>query len=314
MLRLFFSTQLRNFLLLGALALVLVYACVSPKIMLSPSEMQIYQQLSSVCKEFPTQIHYLYTQERKVRYLVVGHDSLPTLMMLHGSPGSMMSYWDYLLDKSLLKQFRLVVPDKLGYGGSELGKTEISLEKQAYYMHLVLKKEVKNKQPIFLMGTSYGGSVAARLAMDYPESIQGLMLVSASLFPNMETTYLISYRPFWQMVRWLLPKALWVANDEKLSHHEQLAKMQNLWYKIHVPCLIIHSYQDNLISVNNALTAYKQLKNAPVKLILLEDGNHYIIWNYQNLIVNNLLQLKAVVLGKLKENIWVKVVRLGQKE
>jgi hypothetical protein len=37
-------------------------------------------------------IHYYSTQGRTLRYVAAGNDSLPVLLMLHGSPGSISYY------------------------------------------------------------------------------------------------------------------------------------------------------------------------------------------------------------------------------
>src|SRR5688500_17389686 len=43
---------------------------------------------------------------RNIHYAKTGHDSLPTLMFIHGTPGSWDAFAGYMQDKTLLQHYR----------------------------------------------------------------------------------------------------------------------------------------------------------------------------------------------------------------
>jgi hypothetical protein len=67
----------------------------------------------------PGKIGYYVTHGRRLRYVSIGSDSLPTLVFIHGSPASMSLYRGRFSDTTILKTFRILTVDRLyGYSGS----------------------------------------------------------------------------------------------------------------------------------------------------------------------------------------------------
>jgi pimeloyl-ACP methyl ester carboxylesterase len=62
---------------------------------------------------------------------------------------------------------------------------EQSLRMQSACLAPLLRLGKSAKKPI-LVGHSLGGPVAARLAMDYPDEVGGLILVAPSIDPELE--------------------------------------------------------------------------------------------------------------------------------
>jgi alpha-beta hydrolase superfamily lysophospholipase len=126
-------------------------------------------------------INYYTTHGRKMRYVHVGNDSLPTLLFLHGSPGS-ISYYNRRYSDSLIEgHFKIFAVDRPGYGYSGLGKPEPSIQKQSEMIRPLLDSLHKASHPIIIVGGSYGASVACRLAMDHPELVDGLVLTGPAI-------------------------------------------------------------------------------------------------------------------------------------
>jgi len=69
--------------------------------------------------------------EKTIRYIgAKAYDSnLPTVVFLHGSPGSSQDFYDFLLDSTLHSKANLIVVDRLGYGYSDFGNAETSISK-----------------------------------------------------------------------------------------------------------------------------------------------------------------------------------------
>src|SRR5215216_4555664 len=117
------------------------------------------------------EIRYYTAEERTIRYVSIGNDSLPALLFIHGAPSSLSIYRDYFNDSLFLHTFKMYAVDRPGYGNSDFGNPEPSIQKQATIIHLILDSLNKVKHPVILVAASYGSSVACRLAMDYPQLV-----------------------------------------------------------------------------------------------------------------------------------------------
>jgi pimeloyl-ACP methyl ester carboxylesterase len=219
------------------------------------------------------EVHYYDTLGRTIRYVTLGADSLPTLLLVHGSPASLSSWKHLMRDTSLLKQVRLVLVDRPGYGYSGFGKPELSIAQQSALLSPLLYTS-QNQQPLLLMGASYGGPVAARLAMDHPEAVHSLILLSASIAPKEEKIYHISYPANYWALRWAVPKTLRMANYEKLGHEAELNTLLPLWGNITANVLVIHGDADKLIYPPNAAFAKEKMQNAQVEVMMLPGMGH----------------------------------------
>ena len=240
------------------------------------------------------------TPERKVRYLEVGNDSLPLIVFIHGAPSSSSFWKTFLQDSSLLSKAKLMAVDRPGYGYSGYGKVETSVKKQANYIASILEQKRAQHTSIVVHGSSYGGTVAARLAMDHPELVDGLLLQSASVMPGREKTYQFSHITEHWLLRWALPGSIHVANLEKLSHKMELDAMSNLWNRIRSASIILHGDADPLIYPENATYANERLKNASFsELIMVPGRKHDLLWTKRELLVNSLEKLLDITTNKL---------------
>jgi pimeloyl-ACP methyl ester carboxylesterase len=223
------------------------------------------------------QVAYCRSPGYTMRYVSVGSDTLPLLLMVHGAPSSSSYFRTYLQDDTLRKHYQLVAVDRLGYGySSRFGTPEISLSKQAEALYCIINKLTARPRPVLVLGTSYGTSVACRLAMDYPKALDGLVLSAPSLAPGQEYTYPISYwvgQPQW---RWLLPDLLHLANAEKLSHPAELSAMLPHWHKVRVPVFYIQGTNDQLIYPSNAIFAKRMLGEKLLQVRFLPGRDHFI--------------------------------------
>jgi pimeloyl-ACP methyl ester carboxylesterase len=240
-------------------------------------------------------VHYFEEEGRRMRYVEIGYDSLPLIVFVHGAPSS-SSFWEELLrDTQLLRRAKLIAIDRPGYGYSGYGRAEISVKKQASLIAPLLKKKRSGHHTIIVHGSSYGGTVSARLAMDYPELVDGVLLQSSSNMPGAETTYWISYPTSHWALRWLIPGALRVANAEKLSHAAQLRQMANGWKRITSAVIILHGLNDRLIFPENAAYAKHRLINAAfLKIQMAAGSRHDLLWTQRALLIHSLKELLLV--------------------
>ncbi|MDX1940274.1 MAG: alpha/beta hydrolase [Saprospiraceae bacterium] len=223
-------------------------------------------------KQITGQLIRYKANKQTMRYLKIGSDTLPTLVFIHGAPSSLKSWANYYTDSLFLSHFRMISIDRPGYGKSDFGEVVTDLEKQAALIR-PLFSQIDNGKPVTLIGSSYGGTIVARLLMDYPGIADRAVLLSASLKPGAEKVYGISHLMKTPIIKYIFPKFLRLATYEKFSHKEELEKMI-CWEDIQIPVLIIQGDADDLIYPENAHYAKEKLINALVDMIILPGRGH----------------------------------------
>lgn len=250
------------------------------------SEKKLFKQFENSPEQ--PQLKSYEALEREIHYAEIGDDTAQMVLIVHGAPGSLSEFLNFLKDSTLVSKARVIATDRPGYGYSGFGHSETSIEKQAAMLLPILKTNRSAKLPI-LVGHSYGGTVIARIAMDYPEQVGALVMAAPAIDPEHEKFFWVNKPADWWGIRWMVPRSMKVANDEKLSHVEQLKLMLPYWNKITAPTTIIHGETDNLVPFANALFGEKMLKNAPVRMVTRKKMSHLIPWQHPELIRDAIL-------------------------
>src|SRR5918912_3198281 len=113
----------------------------------------------------------------RVHYQEAGPLAAPPVILIHGFTASTFVWKDVLLPLADAG-FRVIAPDLLGYGYSEKPRHgEYTIDAQAR-MILGLMDQLGIERAV-LAGSSYGGAVAATCALDHPERVSRLVLISA---------------------------------------------------------------------------------------------------------------------------------------
>jgi len=218
------------------------------------------------------------------------------VLFVHGAPSSLSFFNAFFKDTVLLNRARLVAVDRPGYGYSDFGWVETSIVQQAAFLQPLIDR-YKRAPFLMVVGSSYGGSVTARLAMNNPGRVDHVVFVSSALGPGLERTYPISYVANSPLIRWCVPTLLRLANDEKLAHRQALEAILPDWSKIRASITMLHGQRDDLVYPTNVLFAQKQLINARVKQFLLPENRHDIVFNkreYMTRILLNILTRRGV--------------------
>jgi pimeloyl-ACP methyl ester carboxylesterase len=228
---------------------------------------------------------------RDVHYVSSGIDSMPLVLFLHGSPGSLSAFIDFLADSLLMHEALLISADRPGFGYSNFGNAEPSLQKQGETFKPILEKYKKNK-PVILVGHSLGGPLIARMAIDFPNMVDGLIIVAGSIDPELEPNETWFRAPLaTPFLSWILPRSLRASNEEIYHLKPELEKMLPLWREIKCPVIVIQGMKDVLVPAENALFAEKVLINAPLEVVRIEDMNHFVPWSHPELIQQAVLRM-----------------------
>ncbi|MFI5133532.1 MAG: alpha/beta fold hydrolase [Chitinophagales bacterium] len=225
-----------------------------------------------------------------MHYAKTGNDTSPTILFIHGSPGSWIAYEKYMKDKDLLAKFRMISIDRPGFGYSEFGKAR-NLKEQSRLISPLLDI-FKNNKPLYIAGHSMGGPMTVRLVIDNPGVFSGMILLSAAVDPEEERPekwrHLLLKPPF----SFFVPGAFLPSDKELWWLKKDLWQMQDEFNSITCPVWIVHGDKDVFVPVGNADFAKKRLVNAKsVDVEILHGANHFIQTLRYNEIKEVLLQL-----------------------
>ncbi len=217
----------------------------------------------------------------------------PRILFIHGSPGGWSAYIDYLKHPDLQRAATLISVDRLGYGGSQRAQVETSIQKHARFLRPLLleKDQTKQKRPNLLLGHSFGGPVASRMAMDYPSLVDGLIIVAGPASAQLEEPAWYNNLVSWKVINWFLPTDFQTSNAEIMPLAAKLKRMHSLWRKIRSPVTVIHGKTDELVPVTHVDYLAKVLSHVPLRMIVPEREGHFILWRNKPLIVDEILTM-----------------------
>jgi pimeloyl-ACP methyl ester carboxylesterase len=220
---------------------------------------------------------------RIINYVIVGDELKPLVIFVHGSPGSLSAFIDFLGDSSLLRQAQLISVDRPGFGHANFGLAEPSLQKQAALLKSIIDKN-KHDRPVFLVGHSLGGPLIARVAMDYPKLVDGLIMVAPSIDPALEPHEWFRAPLATPFLSWILPRSFRASNDEIYQLKPELENMLPLWSKVTTPSIVIQGKKDRFVPYQNAFFAQEKMVNASVTLVMVDTMDHFVPWSNPELI------------------------------
>jgi pimeloyl-ACP methyl ester carboxylesterase len=228
------------------------------------------------------------TRGRKIFYAAIGADTLTPVLFIHGAPGSWYDYVRFFGDTQLISRAQLISPDRPGYGQSGLGQPVTSIREQAALLRPLFDVNRSGKK-VILVGHSYGGPIAAQLAMEYPDRVQALMLLAPAMDPDNEKHFAINRLAELKPVQWIMPKMWYSAYFEKKTHEEELRKMGE-WNNITAPTYYMFGGKDGIVPPVNVEYAKKKITNAPLTVTEFPEDNHFIPWTQQDSVTKVILR------------------------
>lgn len=228
-----------------------------------------------------------------VNVVQTGDRNKPMLIFIHGSPGSWDGWIHYLADRTLQQQFHLVAVDRPGFGDSE-GKVVPELALQAERLKPVFELLAAGQKAI-LVGHSLGGPIALQMAAMYPDKVAGLLLIAASLDPELE-------KPRWYnrlanswVFSWAIPEAMLRSNEEMMVLSAELAKQLGVWPQVSVPIVVMQGLEDDLVYPENADYAERQMVKPQLRVVRVPDEGHFLIWTSRAAVTTEIQRLLGQV-------------------
>ncbi len=164
----------------------LASAAVAAKLLLRPGDVDWEDNQSKVFHSEHSR--FVEVDGVRVHYQEVGEIGASPVILIHGFASSNL-VWSKVLLELAEAGFRVIAPDLLGYGYSGKPRDfDYTIDSQAR-MIVGLLDQLKIPQAV-VVGSSYGGAVAATIALDYPHRVEKLVMVGA-VTNNAPTRYLL---------------------------------------------------------------------------------------------------------------------------
>lgn len=237
------------------------------------------------------EIRELPWHEGVIRYAENGTETGPLILMVHGTPGGWQNFDEFLSDEQLTKRALVISMDRLGWGGSQSGQDVVTeLAKQAKAVATVLRAHPE-RRPAILVGHSLGGTIVAQAVLDYPNLVDGALIVSASLDPAVEKTTWYQAIGRWKIVRWALSEELIAADREIKALPEQLTAMTSRWAAVQTPMIVLQGEKDRLVPIAHAGYLGKMAPSAVLDTIRIPKQGHFVPWERPDAMIDAVKRL-----------------------
>ncbi|HSN62254.1 MAG TPA: alpha/beta hydrolase [Ferruginibacter sp.] len=241
-------------------------------------------------RQVPLQISDTVVQGQNIHYVISGADTLPTMVFIHGSPGSWSHYMKFMWDDELRKKFRFISIDRPGFGYSEFGSPMHLKEQSEIILKIVLAKQ--NGKPIYLAGHSIGGPVVAQMAAMSPGSFEKIIIISGSISPYLEKKENWRHLMNNSLMVKFLPGAFAPSNTEILWFKKDLYQLEKELPNINTHVIFIHGDKDSWVPIENIAFGKKSIINA--KSIMADTifgADHQVPWKNMKEVKNILLNV-----------------------
>ena len=278
----------RSFMIIGIILLlwlVMAQSCMKMRI----SDKKAKQQFKEAGLVLETPV--IKINGFPLHYAQTGSDTMPTLLFVHGTPGSWDAFQAYLKNKELLQHYRIISVDRPGFGYSDFGNA-MNLSAQTE-ITAAWMDSINNNKPFIIIGHSLGAPMAIKVAAARPQYTKAIVLLAGSQDPAAEKPE--KWRPvlFKTPLNFLIPGALRPSNEELWYLKKDLVVMKPDYEKVTCPVYILHGNKDMLVPYSNvAYTESMLTKTDSVFVTSFEKENHFIVWTREKEIVELLMKLK----------------------
>lgn len=246
-------------------------------------------------------LHTMSISGFNLHYAEAGEVGNPTVVFIHGTPGSWRALGRLLGHSQLREQARLVAIDRPGWGGSGLLENEAqgSFTEQSRLITPLLarlKAESGNK-PLILVGHSLGASYAPYLAYRNPELVDAVLMAAGAIDPELSKPRWYNHAAnIWPISR-LIDDGLQKANIEIWGVYAALTELEPWWATASIPMVYMQGEDDELVDPRNLDYAENFLPRENTRVVRIPDQSHFVHRQQSELIAQLTLDLLEATSG-----------------
>ena len=166
---------------MSALSSLALAALAAPAALLGGSHLKTRRLARESRAAVPPAGEFLSLAKAKIHYTDTGPRDAPPLVLIHGLSGQ-LQHFTYALTEPLSRDFRVIALDRPGCGYSTRASDAMARLPEQAALLLEFLEHLDIRQPV-LTGHSLGGAVALAMALQAPEKIRGLALLSPLTHP-----------------------------------------------------------------------------------------------------------------------------------
>lgn len=215
-------------------------------------------------------------------------DKILPILILHGW-GSKAAAWRETANFLIRDGYKVIIPDLPGFGDNPPPEKPWGTDEYVEWIDNFVRRN--NLSRFFLLGHSFGGGLAIKYAILFPEKVEKLFLVAAA-FARYKTCKKIffglisqifkifAFLPFYGLIR----RAFYKFIVRKSDYAHAKGVMKEIYLKIikedltpqlieiSAPTAIIWGEKDDITPVKWAYFAKDKIKNS--ELVIIKDGDH----------------------------------------
>ena len=210
------------------------------------------------------------------------------ILILHGW-GSRAENWSRVKELLENQGYKVFVPDLPGFGENSPLSRAWAIDDYVQWVSDFCEKN--NLSQFFLLGHSFGGAVAVKFSLKYPEKVKKMFLVASSgirrktikkeiLKKIANFLKFFSFLPFYSSIRKIFYKIVIQKSDYPYTEgimKETYLKIINedissCFSEVSVPTIIIWGDKDDVLPVENAYFINQKIKNSD--LVIIPGVNH----------------------------------------
>ncbi|MBL1433389.1 MAG: hypothetical protein COC09_02325 [Gammaproteobacteria bacterium] len=227
------------------------------------------------------QINFLHVDDFQLHYRDIGNAKKAIVVWVHGTPGSWADGAYLTRDSDFLSEIKVVLVERPGWGASqflESPRPVTSFDEIGRLIQPMLKKlkEEYPDTPLVLAGHSWGGSLVPSIALDYPELVDKVLVLSGGLDPTLTKPRWYNKFASTALGNAVIGDGLRKANVEMYALSPQLSILSKRWSGLSQAIIVVQGDRDKLVNPKNADFARSVLPTGNSAVLVLENQGHML--------------------------------------
>ncbi|NNL89075.1 MAG: alpha/beta hydrolase [Marinicaulis sp.] len=198
------------------------------------------------------------------------------LIIFHGTPGNRYIYGRFM--RTAPRGIEVVLPARPGFGRNHLGAVTCFSEQVAAIRPFLPGGDFGDKKVVTL-GVSYGGELALKAALDFPDAVAGVVTVSALIDEPHDYALTLEKIGCDPRVDEYLPNRWKKTREEVAGRRDQIGPLLDAVRDINKPVEVVHGDFDGIVPKSNSEKLMEHLGENG-RLEIIPGGTHYLEGQY----------------------------------